>query len=88
MASCDIKGLDGYGLTTAQILYHRPDHSWLLQTYIWQEFDLHPTFPELRRFLKFWHTTLEGRLHSVFVCHARLVKTGEMRAVDGTFCLH
>jgi uncharacterized protein Usg len=28
--------LEGYGLTTANILYRRPDHPWLLQTYIWQ----------------------------------------------------
>jgi hypothetical protein len=27
--------LEGYGLTTANILYRRPDHPWLLQTYIW-----------------------------------------------------
>ena len=26
--------LEGYGLTTANILYRRPDHRWLLQTYI------------------------------------------------------
>jgi hypothetical protein len=25
--------LEGYGLTTANILYRRPDHPWLLQTY-------------------------------------------------------
>ena len=29
--------LDGYGLTTAQILYRRPDHPWLLQSYVWQD---------------------------------------------------
>ena len=43
--------LSGYGLTTAQILYRRPDHPWLLQTYVWQNYDLFPKFPELRRFL-------------------------------------
>jgi uncharacterized protein Usg len=31
------KQVSGYGLTTAQILYRRPDHRWLLQAYIWQE---------------------------------------------------
>src|SRR5215469_12064811 len=28
------KQLEGYGLTTANILYRRPDHPWLLQSYV------------------------------------------------------
>jgi uncharacterized protein Usg len=56
--------LEGYGLTTANILYRRPDHRWLLQTYIWQEYDLCPEFPELNKFLNFWLEKLEGPLHS------------------------
>ena len=27
----------GYGLTTAEIIYRRPDRHWLLQTYVWQD---------------------------------------------------
>jgi uncharacterized protein Usg len=79
--------LEGYGLTTARILYRRPDHQWLLQTYIWQDYDLHPNFPQLQRFLAFWREKLEGPLHSVFVAHARLIKPAEIRAVDGVFRL-
>jgi hypothetical protein len=30
----------GYGLTPAQILYRMPDHPSLLQTYVWQNYDL------------------------------------------------
>ena len=48
------KQVAGYGLTTAHILYRRPDHRWLLQSYIWQAYDLFPEFPELQRFLAFW----------------------------------
>ena len=47
------KPVNGYGLTTAQILYRRPDHRWLLQSYLWQDYDLFPNFPELQRFLAF-----------------------------------
>ena len=50
----------GYGLTTAHILYRRPDHRWLLQSYVWQNYDLFPEFPELQRFLAFWMEKLEG----------------------------
>ena len=41
----------GYGLTTAQILYRLPDHPSLLQTYVWQNYDLFPKFPALKDFL-------------------------------------
>jgi Usg-like family len=30
----------GYRLTTAEIIYHLPDHPALLQSFIWQKFDL------------------------------------------------
>jgi uncharacterized protein Usg len=80
--------LAGYGLTTAHILYRRPDHPWLLQTYVWQDYDLCPQFPELQRFLDFWQRTLEGPLHSVTVAHSRLIQPAEIRPVDGVFRLH
>src|SRR5436190_4818406 len=48
------KQLEGYGLTTANILYRRPDHPWLLQNYVWQDYDLCPAFPALNKFLNFW----------------------------------
>jgi uncharacterized protein Usg len=83
-----IKQVNGYGLTTAQILYRRPDHQWLLQTYVWQDYDLFPEFPMLQRFLAFWQKTLEGPLHSVTVAHSRLIKPAEIRPIDGVFRLH
>ena len=78
----------GYGLTTANILYRRPDHPWLLQSYVWQNYDLYPDFPELQSFLEFWQKSLEGVLHSVTVAHSQLIKTVEIKTVDGIFRLH
>ena len=71
--------LKGYGLTTAKILYHFPDHPHLLQSFIWQDYDLAPEFPTLRRFLDFWRGSLDGRLHSVRVASTRLISAGEIR---------
>jgi uncharacterized protein Usg len=89
MASKDFrKQIAGYGLTTANIFYRRPDHPWLLQSYVWQAYDLCPKFPELQRFLDFWRHKLEGDLHSVTVAHSKLIKPAELRAVDGVFRLH
>ena len=57
----DIKlALSGYRLTTAEILYHLPDHPRLLQSFIWQELDIAPKYPVLSKFLKFWETSLDG----------------------------
>ena len=61
---------------------------WLLQTYVWQNYDLFPKFPELQRFLAFWVEKLEGPLHSVMVAHSRLIKPAELKAIDGEFRLH
>ena len=80
--------LAGYRLTTAEILYHMPDHPGLLQTYVWQELDLAPQFPELRRFLDFWTRELDGPLHSVKVSAAGLVAPAGLRVIGGDFQLH
>jgi uncharacterized protein Usg len=88
-ASSDFeKQILGYGLTTAHILYRMPDHRSLLQTFVWQDYDLCPKFPVLQRFLVFWQKSLDGPLHSVTVAHSRLVHPAELRAVDGVFRLH
>jgi uncharacterized protein Usg len=88
LASRDFRRqLEGYGLTTAQILYRLPDHPSLLQTYVWQDYDLCPRFPVLNRFLAFWLETLEGPVHSVTVAHARLIRPTEIRSINGEFRL-
>jgi uncharacterized protein Usg len=83
-----IKQLAGYGLATARILYHVPDHPRLLQTYIWQDYDLAPEFPILIKFLGFWREKLDGPLHSVVVGHSKLIKPAEIKTLDGEFLLH
>jgi uncharacterized protein Usg len=80
--------LEGYGLTTANILYGLPDHPSVLQTFVWQQYDLAPLFPELNRFLEFWKRNLEGPLHSVMVAHQRLIGASECRMVTSEFRLN
>jgi uncharacterized protein Usg len=80
--------LEGYGLTTATILYRLPDHPAMLQSYLWQEYDLAPVFPELKRFLEFWERELEGPLHSVQVAHQRLIGPQEVKLVTAELRLH
>jgi uncharacterized protein Usg len=65
-----------------------PLQAFLLQSYVWQEYDLFPNFPSLKRFLDFWEKKLDGALHSVTVAHSRLIQPAEIRSVDGGFRLH
>jgi len=87
MTSLELQ-LQDYRLTTAEIVYHLPDHPALLQSYIWQEYDLAPRFPELKRFLDFWAREIEGKLHSVVVAHKELIKPEEFDFSDEEFRLH
>lgn len=72
--------LEGYRLATAEILYHLPDHPRLLQTYVWQDYDIAPDYPVLVGFLDFWTRQLEGRLHSVRVAGRRIISAAEIAA--------
>ncbi len=80
--------LQSYRLTTARIFYHMPDHPTFLQEYIWQELDVAPRYPILRKFLSFWKANLDGKLHSVTVAQSALLKPSEFRAVNGQWHIH
>jgi uncharacterized protein Usg len=80
--------LIGYRLTTAEILYHMPDHPSVLQSFIWQDLDLVPGFPVLNRFLQFWQTSIDGRLHSVRVAARGVISDAEMRMVGDEFVMN
>lgn len=82
------KQLQDYRLTTAEIIYHLPDHPSLLQAYIWQELDIAPRFPILQKFLRFWETRLDGKLYMVKVAHQALIKPGEFRYFGGEFIVN
>jgi uncharacterized protein Usg len=80
--------LEDYRLTTAEILYHLPDHPSLLQSYIWQELDLTPDFPQLHKFLEFWERSLDGKLHSVKVASCELIRPSDWRWVKNVYSIH
>jgi uncharacterized protein Usg len=77
--------LQGYSLTTAEILYRLPDHPSLIQSYIWQEYDLSPVFPKLKTFLDFWTAKIEGKLYKVTIAHTKLIKPAELRLLRAEY---
>ncbi len=80
--------LKDYRLTTAEILYHLPDHPAMLQAYIWQELDIAPSYPILHKFLEFWRREIEGRLHSVRVGSLTLLQAPSIRTPAMVLRLH
>ena len=80
--------LGGYRLTTAEILYHLPDHPHLLQSFVWQQLDIAPDFPVLHKFLGFWARNLDGKVHSVTVAHAPVLMPGRLGHARASFALH
>lgn len=80
--------LKGYGLTTAEMFYHLPDYPHVLNSFIWQEYDLAPDHEKLLRFIEFWQAEIEGPLHSVRFCHRKMISTGEWQNQVGEFRLN
>ena len=86
--SVHVPSQEDYRLTTAEILYHMPDHPDLLQTYVWQSLDRVPDFPKLNDFLDFWQQELEGRLHSVRIAYVGVVEPLEWENAKCLLTLH
>ncbi|MEL6571101.1 MAG: usg protein [Pseudomonadota bacterium] len=80
--------LKGYGLTTAEMFYRMPDHPHVLNSFIWQDYDLAPDHNRLLKFIGFWQEEIEGPLHSVVFTHRKMISPGEWRNVVGEFTYH
>lgn len=83
-----VRGLDGWRLTTAEILYHMPDHPGLLQSFTWQTLDLAPQYPRLRDFLAFWKAEIEAVIHSVRLATGEELAPAKVRLANAYHLLH
>lgn len=79
MAEFGIQFTQNYRLTTAKIIYHLPDYEKLLQEFIWQDYDIAPQYPSLKKFLEFWEQSIEGKLHTVYVAGKEIITPGDYR---------
>lgn len=75
-------------LTTAEILYHMPDHPGLLQTFVWQTDDVAPDFPRLTRFLDHWRREIDAAIHSVSIANADLGRPTSWTFADVALTMH
>ena len=80
--------LKGYGLTTAEFIYGMPDAPNVLNTFLWQDYDIAPDHPRLFRFIEFWQRDIEGPLKAVRFTHRKKLSPTEWRHVTGEFTIH
>ena len=80
--------LNDYRLVTAEILYHMPDHPGLLQSYLWQDYDLAPRLPVLHKFLDFSSHNLDGKLHSIKLARAGIITANDWRHTEALLNVH
>ncbi len=72
--------LEGWRLTTAEVLYYMPDHPTLIQSFVWQTLDLAPRYPRMRQFLDFWKAEIEAVIHSVKLASGEELAPARVRA--------
>lgn len=72
--------LEGWRLTTAEVLYYMPDHPKLIQSFVWQTLDLAPRYPRIRRFLDFWKAEIDAVIHSVQLASGEELAPARVRA--------
>lgn len=80
--------LKGYGLTTAEMICRLPDYRNVLNSFVWQDYDLAPDYPRLFAFIEYWQDAIEGPLHSVRFVHRKLISPREWCNVTGEFTYH
>ena len=83
-----LRQIEGFSLDHGRDPLPLPRPPKLLQSYIWQDYDLAPRFPKLTDFLDFWSANLDGALYRIRVAHRRLIAPAEFSFVEGELRLH
>lgn len=87
MRSSDLSlQLQGWRLTTVDVLYYIPDHPALLQSFVWQTLDLAPKYPRIHQFLDYWRREIDAVIHSVQLASGEMIAPG--RVNTATVILH
>jgi uncharacterized protein Usg len=80
------KMVEGYGLTTLWVVYHRLDYPSLVQTMTYQQYDLYPSFPHMTSIVA--RIRSQTRVRGALVGHSRLIKPAEVSAIDTEIRIH
>lgn len=80
--------LQGWRLTTAEVLYYMPDHPKLIQSFMWQTLDLAPRYPRIIKFLDFWKREIDAVIHSVRVAGGETIAPSKVQFADAHYLLN
>ena len=83
-----IAQLNGYRITTAEILYWMPDHRHVLQSFVWQNLDLAPRFPGSPSSSISGSATSKASCIASRVAHAQLIMPAEFGFASGLYHLN
>lgn len=81
------KSLNGYRLTTVEIIYHLPDYPNILQVFIWQVYDIAPRYPRLKKFLDFWSHNIDGALHSIKIADKEMISPANFKSTEAVLTI-
>jgi uncharacterized protein Usg len=62
-------------IASIRIYYFLPDHQHLLQEFLWQTVDFAPLFTKTHKFIEFWKTNIEAKIHEIEFAHTRLTNS-------------
>jgi len=48
-----------------RIYYYLPDHSSLVQEFLWGTMDIIPEYPRINKFLNYWHENIDAVIASI-----------------------
>ena len=48
-----------------RIYYYLPDHSSLVQEFIWGTMEIIPEYPRINKFLNYWHENIDAVIASI-----------------------
>ena len=57
--------LKRYGLTSTELSCRIPEYRHVINSFVWQDHDLAPDYPQVFKVIEFWQAKIEGPLHSV-----------------------
>jgi len=47
------------------VIYYLPDYDHILQEFVFQQYDIVPEYPKLKKFIRFWRKNIEAEIHRV-----------------------
>ena len=47
------------------MIYYLPDYDHILQEFVFQQYDIVPEYPKLKKFIRFWRKNIEAEIHRV-----------------------